>query len=467
MRTVISLLLLLAFSLPQGASAQTGANDSRESRGAGNDGRDSNDSGTTWPPRRVKKVPPPRETVIIVPAPNTTSTRRTKPKPPKRVPRTSPSKAALTESIDLAHSLRTPMNRGDVRLLANGDPEFIAIGPQAESTDAVNALIGAGATFVRQRPYPTLGLRALVFDPQDLSLAEIRQILAAAAPTTKVDTHAIYRLAAGAPRLYAAALVNPPDSPTCTLSTDVRIGQIDGPVAPDHDALRNTALVDHSVLGKDTPPPRKDHGTAVAALLIGQDDTGALAGFATGAHLFAASAFGAEGASGASDIERIAAALDWLAEQKVQLINLSFAGPVNTVLNEALKTTAAQGITLIAAAGNGGIDTAVYPAAADSVIGVTAIDAALRRYASANTGAHIEFAAPGVDVYVATEDGGNYASGTSYSAPILTGLAARLVAQGVTGTDMLRSELQRHSVDLGDSGRDSAFGWGLVKELGC
>ncbi len=37
----------------------------------------------------------------------------------------------------------------------------------------------------------------------------------------------------------------------------------------------------------------------------------------------------------------------------------------------------------------------------------------------------------------------------------------------IPGTDMLRTELQGHSVDLGDSGRDSTFGWGLVKELGC
>ena len=304
-------------------------------------------------------------------------------------------------------------------------------------------------------------------DLQALTLPDARRLLTVAAPGTSLDFHALYGYAKGPPRLYAAALIGQPDSPDCVLPPDIRIGQIDGPVETDHPALRDTGVISHSVLDESDPPPGKDHGTAVAALLVGQDASGALVGFATGAQLFAASAFSRTGASESSDVERIGAALDWLAGNRVRLINMSFAGPVNLAFADLLDATAGQGTILIAAAGNGGRAQAVYPAAAAPVIGVTAVDAALKLYRLANTGAYIEFAAPGVDLYVASQKGGGYSSGTSYAAPILSGLATRLVAQGVTSADDIRLRLQEQSVDLGDSGRDLAFGWGMVKASGC
>ena len=58
-------------------------------------------------------------------------------------------------------------------------------------------------------------------------------------------------------------------------------------------------------------------------------------------------------------------------------------------------------------------------------------------------------------------------TGTSYAAPIVTGLIARLIDRDATPVDALYSELKGLSVDLGDAGRDDGFGWGLVKSNGC
>jgi subtilisin family serine protease len=121
---------------------------------------------------------------------------------------------------------------------------------------------------------------------------------------------------------------------------------------------------------------------------------------------------------------------------------------------------------MIAAAGNDGRERAAYPAAHPSVIAVTAVDAAFRRYRDANYGDHIEFSAPGVDIYVASSRGGNYASGTSYAAPIVTALAARLGAGGGLSLTQIRDRLRGSAVDLGPDGFDSEFGWGLVRG-GC
>lgn len=94
-------------------------------------------------------------------------------------------------------------------------------------------------------------------------------------------------------------------------------------------------------------------------------------------------------------------------------------------------------------------------------------DAARRLYSKANTGGHIEFATPGVDLWVITPKGAGYRSGTSYAAPIVTGLLAREAARGGLSLDKARRDLRQGAVDLGPAGRDASFGHGLVQSGGC
>jgi len=360
-----------------------------------------------------------------------------------------------------------PTQRADVKLTESGHLEYITIGPRQQAETAARALTAAGARLLRQRDYPALRRHALILDLQSLPLARARDLLARAAPQTVIAAHTLYRYAKGTPRLYAAGLIGLPDRSHCTLSGHLRIGMIDGPVATSHPALHQADIVTRSALASGDSIPNANHGTAVAALLVGQDANGALAGFASGASLFAASAFTRAGQGEAADVERLGIALDWLIRNRVRVINMSFAGPVNRALGSLLAAAAGRGALLIAAAGNNGRAMRVYPAAADQVIAVTAIDARRRRYSAANTGPYIEFAAPGVDLYVASRNGGHYATGTSYAAPIVSGLAARFAARGVTSVDALRALLRAKSVDLGRRGRDDAYGWGLVVWGGC
>ena len=122
---------------------------------------------------------------------------------------------------------------------------------------------------------------------------------------------------------------------------------------------------------------------------------------------------------------------------------------------------------MIAAAGNEGTAAPRYPAASSSTIAVTAVDAAGRAYRAANTGPHIEFAAPGVDLYVARGGGGGYRSGTSYAAPIVSALVARRAARSGVSLDAARSALRNGVRDLGAGGRDTQYGFGLVQTGGC
>ena len=101
------------------------------------------------------------------------------------------------------------------------------------------------------------------------------------------------------------------------------------------------------------------------------------------------------------------------------------------------------------------------------MIAVTAIDAARHRFRLANTGAELEFSAPGVDIYAAQSRGARYVSGTSFAAPIVTALAARLMAQGQGSTGAIRAALRAAAEPLGPGSRNTDFGYGLVRSGGC
>lgn len=373
-----------------------------------------------------------------------------------------------TDGRDMREPTHTPLIRISRLNIAGGfRREYIVTGPVEEFDRSRVMLTRLGAELLRYRELPRLGLRLAVYDFHgNLTRVTAQAVLDQNTPNSVVGTHHLYSLAQGRPRVYAATMVGLTNEGSCILGRNLTIGLIDGPVDPDHPALAGANVVAESVLNASDRPASGAHGTAVAALLVGEDPDGALGGLARGAQLYAVSAFIQSGGNTDADIERIAAAIDRLLQRNVRLINMSFAGPENAVLGHILERAAANGAVMIAAAGNDGRERAAYPASHPDVIAVTAVDAAFRRYRAANFGGHIEFAAPGVDLYVASNRGGNYASGTSYAAPIVTALAARLGAGGGLSVDALRARLRNSAVDLGPTGFDNEFGWGLVRG-GC
>lgn len=352
----------------------------------------------------------------------------------------------------------------EVAVFSNKRAEYIVTGPPNTSDAAITALTNAGAELVSSRTLAALNRRVLVFDFRNrLTLRRGQSILDDAAPSQFLDFHHLYEFAQAKPRLYAPTLIGDP-SGGCRISSGRKIGVIDGPVNPKHPALKGARITQASSLDGKTKSADTSHGTAVAALIVGEDRGGALNGFAPGAHLYAANAFGRERSGIRADVDRIGASLNWLLSNNVRIINMSFAGPSNGALEDLLRQAQRKGAVMIAAAGNDGRNVAKLPASSPAVIAVTAVDARMRKYRRANWGGHIEFAAPGVDLYVADRSGGGYATGTSYAAPIVTAFAARL---GVRSADSLRKSLRASAIDLGDPGRDARYGWGLIHSKGC
>src|ERR1041385_2223748 len=135
-------------------------------------------------------------------------------------------------------------------------------------------------------------------------------------------------------------------------------------------------------------------------------------------------AFRADGSSNLSDIIR---AIYYAADHGANVISMSFSiGQPSPGLQAAVQYALSKNVILVAASGNDGLKTLVYPASYNSVIGVGSSTNTDIRSAFSNFGSGVvNFAAPGEGV-VTTFPGGNYAAGwgTSFSAPMVAGSAA-------------------------------------------
>ena len=122
---------------------------------------------------------------------------------------------------------------------------------------------------------------------------------------------------------------------------------------------------------------------------------------------------------------------------------------------------------MIAAAGNQGpFAPPGYPAAYPQTLAITAVGPALNPYRLANRGPHIDFSAPGVEIWSA-EIGHGFArpwTGTSFAAVFATAAVARLTS-GPRRIDPAQAydHLRARSRDLGPPGKDTVFGWGLIR----
>jgi hypothetical protein len=330
------------------------------------------------------------------------------------------------------------------------------------SADLV-ALQGRGFQVIRAQQLTTFGGTQAVRlrTPANLQPAQALLIARQVAPGAVFDFSHLFRPGQGSP-IYARDMVRISGVPGC--GRNVRIGLVDTAVAR-HSALGNARITRRSFsAGRDDAR----HGTAVASLLVGRDPSGTVA--LDGAQLFAASVFSVEGSALNADAVDIVAALDWLAAQQAQVVNVSITGPANALLASAVAEAARRGMIIVAAGGNGEVGGAPrYPAAYPEVIAVSAVDQRGRPYAFNTRGNFIDVAAPGVDVWAANAaGGGGLWSGTSFAAPFATVAIAKGVRRGeVRNVNDARRMLASTARDLGPRGKDPVFGYGLVQSGGC
>ena len=211
------------------------------------------------------------------------------------------------------------------------------------------------------------------------------------------------------------------------------------------------------------------HGTAVAGIIAANaDNAEGSYGVAPEVDLLAIKACQPKTSGGLAArcwTSTLVRALDIAMTNDAGVINMSLAGPPDELVERYVRLAVQQDRLVVAAAGNGGAEAKPsFPAAMSTVLAVTAIDSANRRFRDANLGDYIDVAAPGVDIVSPTPNN-QYPplSGTSMAAAHVSGIAALLreLVPVMSGAE-LRAILKTKVIDLGVAGRDAEFGAGLI-----
>jgi subtilisin family serine protease len=259
---------------------------------------------------------------------------------------------------------------------------------------------------------------------------------------------------------YAAEKLDLPDAHHLATGAKILVALIDSGVDTSHPDLVGAVTADFDAA---TDAARQHpHGTGMAGAIAARRT---LLGVAPRVGLLTVRAFGSTAGDAEGTTFNIIKGLDWAAERSARIVNMSFAGPPDPRLHDALLKASRKGMVLIAAAGNAGPNSApLYPAADPNVIAVTATDAKDALFARANRGDYIAVAAPGVDILVPAPDGTyQLTTGTSVAAAEVSGVAALLIERNPSLTPKdVRAILMRTAKSLGPKGRDQDFGAGLV-----
>jgi len=184
------------------------------------------------------------------------------------------------------------------------------------------------------------------------------------------------------------------------------------------------------------------HGTQVAGCVaaIGNNGVG-VTGVAWSAKLMILRVFPDDGAG---DLGLIAEAMMYATAHGADIINLSLGGGYNRAMDSAIDEAFGRGVLVVAAAGNEGQDLDAEPASPVSndrgnnkVLGVAAVTDSDRKAAFSSYGREaVDVCAPGVGVLTTTYYDGTIEfphlyerrSGTSFSSPIVSGIAALVMS---------------------------------------
>lgn len=228
------------------------------------------------------------------------------------------------------------------------------------------------------------------------------------------------------------------------------------------------------------------HGTLIAGIIAGDwnDKTG-IAGINPFAKLMILKALNNFGHTRAS---YVAEAIAYAADNGARVINLSVGGKeISSVEQVAIDYAYSKGVVIVAAAGNEGVDVGKYSVTgSDKVLTIASTGFEDEHLVFSNWG-KVSVAAPGLDILslrarrtdtmlgiegVKYEAGAAYvgedkryyrASGTSFSAPMVSGLASLMIANDPSLTNkQVMAIIKSTARDVGAPGVDQYTGYGII-----
>lgn len=133
---------------------------------------------------------------------------------------------------------------------------------------------------------------------------------------------------------------------------------------------------------------------------------------------------------GESYLSDVLDAVEYAIELKVDVINLSLgSNKYSQIENDTLQKAISKGIVVVAAAGNSEDSSYIYPASYDNVISVGSISSNGEISYFSNLNDKVDIFAPGEGILSTDiDDSYSYNNGTSFAAPIVSGVISVLIA---------------------------------------
>ncbi len=159
-------------------------------------------------------------------------------------------------------------------------------------------------------------------------------------------------------------------------------------------------------------------------------------------------------------------AVIWAADHDVRVVNISWTGADSDTLNAAgayLKTKARGILAMPGVNGSGFLDYPNQP----NICCISMTDAADN--VRSRFGNHIDFAAPGWEIFSTTTNSSyTAATGTSYATPLFCGVVATLfsINPALSADDVIQI-LKSSAIDLGSPGWDQYYGFGRINFAGA
>jgi hypothetical protein len=217
-----------------------------------------------------------------------------------------------------------------------------------------------------------------------------------------------------------------------TGSADVVVAVLDGAVDSTHADLAGKVTAGPSFVTDpctDASDVEQSHATGVAGLIGATTDNGL--GIASLGWQTRVLAVGVLDPCGVGTASEVSAGVHYAVDNGAKIINLSLAGSGNPALADAITYARDHRVLVVAAAGNAGSSTPVFPAAYDGVLAVGSTSPDGTKLSSfSNRGPWVDIVAPGESVVSTSTLTGGYASydGTSFAAPITSAAAALVFA---------------------------------------
>lgn len=244
-------------------------------------------------------------------------------------------------------------------------------------------------------------------------------------------------------------------------ASSVVVAVIDSGVDGTHPDLKSKLLPGWSFVGNSSDTSdTMGHGTAVAGTVAAASNNAlGIAGVTWGSVILPVVVVDANDFASYSDI---AAAIEYAVNHGARIINLSIGGSSpSSALQTAVDYAWSKGAVLFAAAMNDSTSSPYYPAACNHVVAVSATDNYNHLAGFSDYGPWITLAAPGTAI-LTTMNGGGYGTwwGTSFSSPIVAGVAALMLAVNPPLENSTIVSLLRQTAD--NIGPSDYFGAGLV-----